>query len=181
MTEPKNDALAGPAPRKRWPKHGIYSWVDSKRLPQGRGFQATRRELGRLRTELIGAHGGDEKITPAARILVDSVIEALAVQKLLGHYVRKFGLVDATTAQQGRLELSPALGKNWIAYANTVRQGLLALAELDRARKQEDPGPTPIEILAEAVRDEEGPQPVPEDNQANDPQAPDAGPEGSAE
>lgn len=163
MTETKKDALAGPTPRrKRWPRHGLYSWIDSKRVPEGRAFQAIRRELGHLRTDLINAHGG-EGITPDARILVDSIVEGLGVQKLSSIYLRKFGVVDAVAAHNGRLELSPVLGKNWIAFGNMVRQGLLALAELERARKQEDPGPTPIEILAEAVRDEEGPQPAPRD------------------
>lgn len=166
-------ALTKPPQRKRhWPKHNLYSWIDSKRMPSGPSFQRIRRELARLRTELIEAHGGDEKITPEARILIDSAIEALGVQKMMTLYTRKFGLVDAVAAHNGRLELSPILGKNYISYGNSVRQALLALAELERSKGREDEGPTPIEILAEAVRDEEaggpadrGPEPAPEDAQ----------------
>jgi hypothetical protein len=182
MTEKptKKDALA---PRKRWPKHGLYSWIDSKRVPEGRAFQAVRRELGHLRTELIEAHGG-EKITPDQRILIDSVVEALGIQKLSSLYLRRYGVIDGVAAGAGRLELNPILGKNWLAFGNTVRQGVLALAELERARKQEDPGPTPIEILAEAVRDEESQQPAPGDPGVDGqdvPAAADEGREGDSE
>lgn len=51
---------AGPGkPKRIRAKHGIYSWVHSKRLPQGRAFTKTRRELGQLRTELVNRHGGE--------------------------------------------------------------------------------------------------------------------------
>jgi len=165
-------------PVKRWPRHGLTSWVDSRRMPQGRAFQKVRRELGRLRDQLIEENGG-ERATAAQRILIDATIEGMGVTKLIGLYIRKAGVVDAYEAGRGRLELAPALGRNWLAYQNSIRQNLLALKELDD--RKEDPGPTPIEILAEAVRDEEVPRPAPEDDQADDPQAPDAGPEGSVE
>lgn len=134
-------------PAKRQPRHGIYSWVNSKKIPSGRAFQAVRRELGLMREELAQAHGG-EKITPDAEILVDSVIEALGVQKLLGLYVRKYGVVDGQAAKRGRLELSPILAKNWISYGNTVRQALLALRELDKGGGKDD-GPDLASIVAE--------------------------------
>lgn len=136
-TPPRGLPLKIPASRGRRAvraKHGLTSWVNSKRLPQGKGFQAVRRELSRLREDLIRAHGG-EKIGPDAAILVDSVVEALGVQKLLGLYVRKYGVVDAQSAKRGRLELSPVLGKNWISYQNSVRQGILALRELEKGRQ----------------------------------------------
>jgi len=136
-----------PAGPEKPARHGIYSWVSSKKLPHSRSFQAIRRDLSVMREELIRQHGGG-KISPDAAILVDSVIEALGVQKILGLYVRKFGVVDRQAAKRGRLELTPILSKNWISYGNTVRQAILALKELD-ARKQAEPAPTIAEIIRE--------------------------------
>lgn len=130
MPETKKDALAA---AKR-PKHGLYSWVDSKRLPRGRAFQKIRRELGQLRGELVQEHGAAE-ITPDARILVDSIVEGLGVQKILGLYIREYGVIDGQAARRKRLELSPILGKNWVSYANVVRQGVLALKEIEKGRQ----------------------------------------------
>jgi len=121
----------------RWTRSGLYSWVNSKRLPRGRAFAKIRRELTLLREDLIRQHGG-EKITPAALILVDSIVEALGVQKLLGLYIRQYGVIDEQLAKAGRLELNPILAKNWISYGNTVRQALIALKEITAARKAEE-------------------------------------------
>ena len=131
MPDNKEDALT-----RRYVKHGIYSWVDSKRLPRGRAFQKVRRELAQLREDLVQAHGG-ASISPDAMILVDSVIEGLGVQKILGLYIREYGVIDGQAAKQKRLELSPILGKNWVSYANVVRQGVLALKEIEKDRRTE--------------------------------------------
>jgi hypothetical protein len=128
----KKDALA----ISKTAKHGLYSWVSNKRLPKGQAFQFIRRELTQLGEELKKAHGG-EAITPEARILVDSIVEGLGVQKILGLYVRKYGVIDGQSAKRGRLELSPILSRNWIGYANVVRQGILALKEVDQGREEE--------------------------------------------
>jgi hypothetical protein len=133
-------------PRTARAKHGIHSWVDSKRLPKGRSFAKTRRELGQLRTALIERRGGDEKITPEALILIDSAIEALGVQKLLGLYVKAYGIVDGQSAKRGRLELSPILSRNWVSYANVVRQAILALESI------KGDGGEPVPTLAEIIR-----------------------------
>ena len=138
----KKDALGAPGGRV---KHGIYSWVNSKKLPRGRTFQAVRRELSQLREELIQTHGG-EAITPDAQILVDSVVEGLGVQKILGLYIRQYGVVDGQSAKRGRLELSPILSKNWISYGNLVRQGLLALKEIEKDRQPDGIFLTPAEM-----------------------------------
>jgi len=129
-------------------KHGIHNWVDSRRLPKGRAFAKTRRELGQIRTALIERRGGDEKITPEDLILIDSVIEALSVQKFLGLYVKQYGVVDERSAKRGRIELSPILSRNWVAYANVVRQAILALESLKRDH-QDDGALTIRQIIAE--------------------------------
>jgi len=123
--------------RMRWTRSGLYSWVKSKRLPRARAFIKIRRELSILGDDLVQQHGG-EKITPDALILVDSIVEALGVQKLLGLYIRKYGVIDEQSAKAGRLELNPILAKNWISYGNTVRQALLALKEITAAREAEE-------------------------------------------
>lgn len=129
--KPKKTALA---PRPRPVKHGLYSWISSKKVPGGRAFQAVRRDLATMREELLEAHGG-EAVTPDAKILIDSVVEAAGVTKLLGLYVRKYGVIDGKAAKRGSLELSPILGRNWVSYNNAVRQGLLALKELEKGRQ----------------------------------------------
>lgn len=130
---------AARSPRKN-AKSGLYSWVNSKRLPGGRAFTKTRRELALLREELIRERGGKDKVTAGELVLIDSVVEGLGVQKLLGHYVRKYGVIDSQAAKRGSLELSPVLSRNWIAYSNVVRQGLLALDELRKNRAKDDDG-----------------------------------------
>ncbi|GEM_PF-6845642 len=135
-----------PALSSRPAKHGLYSWVDSRRLPYGRAFQKVRRELGAMRTEMIEARGGDSAISPEQRILIDSIIEALGVQKLLGMYTRHYGVINDRQAKRGSLELSPILAKNWVSYGNVVRQAILALKELDASR----PGET-APVLADII------------------------------
>jgi hypothetical protein len=129
--KPKKDALA---PCSRPVKHGLYSWISSKKVPGGRAFQAVRRDLTTMRAELLEAHGG-EGVTPDAKILIDAVVEAAGVTKILGLYVRKYGVVDARAAKRGSLELTPLLAKSWVSYNNAVRQGLLALKELEKGRQ----------------------------------------------
>jgi hypothetical protein len=116
-------------------------------MPSGRAFVKIRRELSRLREDLIEQYGGD-KVSPQAVILIDSVIEALGVQKLQGLYIRKAGIIRQDSLEAGNLELHSILGKNWISYANVVRQGLMALREL--GAPHEERGLTPAE-LAEAI------------------------------
>jgi hypothetical protein len=123
-------------------KHGIHSWVDSKRLPKGRAFAKTRRELGQLRTALIERRGGDDKITPEELIMIDSLVEALGVQKLLGLYIKAYGVIDGQSAKRGRLELTPLISKSWVSYANVCRQAILALEAL----KADKPGDAALDI-----------------------------------
>lgn len=133
----------------RPPVTGLYSWVSSKKLPRGRSFQKVRRELSELRQRLIDEQGGPD-ISASALILVDNVIEALGVQKLLGLHLRHRGVLDEQALKAGRLELSPVLSRNWIAFGNMVRQGVLALREIET--KRPEPGPTLIDIIGKYSR-----------------------------
>lgn len=60
--KPKKDDLATVSGQA---EHGIYSWVNSKKVPGERAFQAVRRELEAKRERLIERHGGED-ITPEA-------------------------------------------------------------------------------------------------------------------
>lgn len=131
MTKAKTNALER-LPRKG--THHIYSFLDRRRLPKGRAFTRTRRELAQVRDELIAENGG-EGATTTARVLIDNVCEGLAVQKLIGMYLRQYGILDGQAAAAGRVELAPVLGKNFVSYANMVRQGIMALEELKKGRQ----------------------------------------------
>jgi hypothetical protein len=89
-----------------------------------------------LRNEMIERYGGD-KVAPEAVILIDGTIEALGVQKLQGLYIRKAGIIRQDSLKAGNLELHSILGKNWISYANVVRQNLLALQTLKLTNEDE--------------------------------------------
>jgi hypothetical protein len=103
----KKDALA---PTDKRVRHGLKSWVNSKRVLYGRSFQKVRAELGL--------------------------------------YIRKYGVIDSRAAKRRRLELSPILSKNWVSYGNVVRQGILALKEIEKGMRQKT-GPDFLTIAAE--------------------------------
>jgi hypothetical protein len=140
----KNNARKPPAATGH---HYLYSWVSKKSLPSRWAFKVIRQELGRMRADLIAEYGGD-KVSPQAIILIDSVVEALGVQKLQGLYIRKAGIIRQDSLKAGNLELHSMLGRSWVAYANVVRQGLMALKELGGLHDER--GLTPAE-LAEAI------------------------------
>lgn len=70
---------------------------------------------------------------------MDGVIEGLGVQKILGLYLRERGVIDGKAAKRGQLELMPILSKNWVSYANVVRQGVLALKEIEKGKQPAEP------------------------------------------
>ena len=84
------------------------------------------------------AHGGED-ITPEAEILIDNVVEGMGVQKILGLYVRRYGVIDGKAATRGTLELSQISSRNWVGYANVVRQ---EHPGLPGARERPPAGPT---------------------------------------
>ncbi|MEN6560125.1 MAG: hypothetical protein ABFD52_05045 [Acidobacteriota bacterium] len=137
----KTDALAVAENAARKPrknaKTGLYSWVNSKRLPKARSFQKTRRELAIYRDDLIREYGG-EKISPQALALVDATCEAMAVVKILGCYTRQFGVIDSHAAKHGTLSLTPLLSKSWVSYQNLIRQNIAQLEELRKARARDN-------------------------------------------
>ncbi|MEN6560671.1 MAG: hypothetical protein ABFD52_07845 [Acidobacteriota bacterium] len=154
MTEKaKNEAVE--LAKKGRVRHGIISWIDNKRVPSGRAFTQVRKDLQRLRDELIERHGGPDKITPEAAMLVESLIEAQGVIKLATLYIRKAGVLRQDSLKHGALELHPILGKSLIAYTNTIRQNCLALETLRQAKgKGEDDGIIPLTRYIE-IRDAE--------------------------
>lgn len=133
-------------------RSGVYSWISSKRIPQGRTFQKIRRELSiereRFEAEHLDSHG---EVPPGTQALIDGTIEAEGVVKLIGLYLRRQGVVDGAAAKRGSLELSPLLARSWVTYQNCIRQNVVVLEEMKRARaKGGDPGAGPTIVIEEA-------------------------------
>jgi len=80
----------------------------------------------------------------------------MGVQKILGLYVRKYGVIDGKAAKRGQLELSPILSRNWVGYANVVRQGILALKELEKGRQTEPHADIEAVLTSYSREDEPG-------------------------
>lgn len=138
-----------PGKRAARARHGVYSWLRSKRGTTDRASRATLREVGKLMEEFESEHTVDGKISPGARALIMGTCEAEGVVMLIGGYIRKHGVLDHRAEKRGSLELSPLLSKSWLAYQNTIRQNVLALEELKRTRANNQEGPSLAAIRAE--------------------------------
>jgi len=145
-------------------RHGVYSWLRSKRGTTDRASKATMREVGKLLEEFEAEHQVDGKLSPGARALIRGTCEAEGVVMLIGLYLRKYGVLDNRAAKRGTLELTPLLSKSWLAYQNTIRQNVLALEQLKASRGHSLEGPSLDAIRAdyEVQPVEEGPKGVPE-------------------
>lgn len=136
--EPKNTfpmvVPRTPGKRPAKARHGVYSWLRSKRGTTDRASKATIREVGKLMGEFEAEHTVDGKISPGARALIMGTCEAEGVVMLIGTYLRKYGVLDNRAAKRGTLELTPLLSKSWLAYQNTIRQNVLALEQLKASR-----------------------------------------------
>jgi len=130
-------------------RHGVYSWLRSKRGTTDRASKATIREVGKLMGEFEAEHTVGGKISPGARALIMGTCEAEGVVMLIGTYLRKYGVLDNRAAKRGTLELTPLLSKSWLAYQNTIRQNVLALEQLKASRGHNPEGPDLNAIRAE--------------------------------
>ena len=91
-----------------------------------------------MRRDIINQLGGPGAITPTQEALVESTIQALGVQLLAGAYVQKYSILRPDQARRGILEFQPLLAKSLVAYANLVRQNLVALGLKERKDKAEE-------------------------------------------
>jgi len=159
-----------PGKRPAKARHGVYSWLRSKRGTTDRASKATIREVGKLMGEFEAEHTVDGKISPGARALIMGTCEAEGVVMLIGTYLRKYGVLDNRAAKRGTLELTPLLSKSWLAYQNTIRQNVLALEQLKASRGHGPEGPSLNAIRAEYEVQlvEDGPGSVPEGQRPDD-------------
>jgi hypothetical protein len=70
--------VLGGNPRGR---HDVEHFLKNGKFSSERSFRCAQKEILILKQELIRRYGGD-RIAPDVRVLVDSAIEALAIQPL---------------------------------------------------------------------------------------------------
>lgn len=114
--------------KKKNPKHGVYTWLDQKRInPSIRGHRKIQAYLEDLEGRLIEMQGGPGKLTAAQEVLIKSTIEGYGVVLLASIYCKDAGILRPDKKKKGIIELQPVLGKQFLAFMNTIRQNLLAL------------------------------------------------------
>jgi len=117
-------------------RSGIYSWLRTGRVnPSIRGhkkLQAYLMDLERELTELQGPGG----MTAGREILIKSTVEAFGAVLLASMYCKRAGILRPDAAKKGVIEFQPVLGKQFLAFMNTIRQNLMALG-LDPKKGEE--------------------------------------------
>jgi len=123
--------------KKTKAKHGIYFWLKMGRVnPSIRGYKKLQRYLEDMERDLIDLQGGPEKLTAAKEILIKATIEAYGVLLLASIYCKRDGILRPDLLKKGIVELQPVLGRQFLAFLNTLRQNLLALG-LDKKEADE--------------------------------------------
>jgi len=116
-------------------KHGIHTWLDKGRInPSIRGHKKLQRYLEDMESQLKDMQGGS--MTAAKQILIKSTVEAYGVILLASVYCKEAGILRPDKKKEGVIELQPVLGKQFLAFMNTIRQNLLALG-LDKIEAEE--------------------------------------------
>jgi len=135
-TENKRDTKSTDIVKKRRVRHGLYSWLKTGRInPSIRGHKRLQRYLREIEVDLIRDLGSEENLTTAQEVLVKTTVQAYGCLLLAGAYTQRYSILRPDQARKGILELQPVLGKQFIAFLNTVRQNLLALG-LDRKERE---------------------------------------------
>lgn len=120
-TEPKQDQRI---------VHGAYSAKTRQRFSDQRTVEG--RQLKATMDDLVNDLGGHENLTTDQRINLDSIRSILIVLRRIGEYVDR----QESIIENG--ELLPVLGKNYLAYLNSLR---LTLAELFKDKGKHQKGP----------------------------------------
>ena len=123
-------------------RHGAYSRHVRKRYTDGRTREG--RQLRAVIDDLIDDLGGHEKLNAGQRLLLDTLESKLIVILQVSRYVdRQKDIIKGG-------ELIPVLGKNYLAYLNSLR---LTLAELykDSGRSK-----TRVPTIQEIISEHEG-------------------------
>jgi len=104
--------------KKKNPKHGVYSWLDQKRInPSIRGHRKIQAYLEDLESQLVAMQGGPDQLTAAKQILIKSTIEAYGVVLLASVYCKDAGILRPDKKKEGVIELQPVLGKQFAKLA----------------------------------------------------------------
>ena len=120
-------------------RHGAYSRHMRKRFTDGRTREG--RQLKAVMDDLIVDLGGHENLNAGQRLLLDTIQSKLIVILQVSRYV------DRQKEIIKRGELIPVLGKNYLAYLNSLR---LTLAELYKGYgENKTKVPTIQEIISE--------------------------------
>lgn len=118
-------------------KHGGYSAQTRKRYSDERTTEG--KQLRQIIKDLTDDLGGPSSLTAAQRLLLDTLQSKLIVILQIGKFV------DSQPEIIRGGELLPVLGKNYLAYLNSIR---LTLAELYKDHhKHQKRGPTLQEII----------------------------------
>ena len=127
------DELTRTEPKKKGRRPGIYSWLRTGRVnPSIRGHKALQTYLMTLERELTELQGAG-RMTAGREILIKSTVEAFGVVLLSAMFCKREGIIRPDLARHGVIELQPVLGKQFLAFMNSIRQNLVALG-LDRRR-----------------------------------------------
>ena len=109
-------------------KHGIYSWIKTGRInPSIRGYKKLQQYLKDMESSLIDLQGGPEELTASKEILIKATIEAYGVLLLASIYCKREGILRPDLLKKGIVELQPVLGRQFLAFLNTLRQNLVVL------------------------------------------------------
>lgn len=133
--------------RGRPPKHGGYSLIAKDEILKDN--PRIRRYLQDCRDGLVrDVAGSEDRLTEQQRILIDRIVTRLSICRLIEVYIEKYGLFRRDRLKESQvLELEPALGKNYLAFSNSIDR---ALRDLGIERKEIAKDITP-EQMAEII------------------------------
>ena len=118
-------------------QHGAYSSRIRRRYTDGRTREG--KQLQAVMDSLVDDLGGQENLTAAQRVLLSTIESKLIVVLQIGKFIDK----QDEIIKNG--ELLPVLGKNYLAYLNSLR---LALDQLYKGHSAKSKVPTIEEYLA---------------------------------
>ena len=112
-------------------RHGGYSLLVTGEVPLDRLY--VKRYLEDVRAGVIRDLGGEEAMTTLQIVMVDRLVTALGVTRLIEEFAREKGVLANPAGF-----LNPALGKHYTTYANQVRLAAQALGITARLAPAED-------------------------------------------
>jgi len=111
-------------------KHGGYSLLATGKVPLNRDH--VRKYLTKIREGFCQDLGGESQMSTSEVVMLDRLINALGVTRLIEEFIREKGVID----KPGGF-LNPALHRGYIAFSNQVR---LATQMLEAAVKERAKG-----------------------------------------